>query len=102
MNPDAVSEALYECEIAIEECTEYFSSHLADCNMKNRTWTATLVSSFICFHKCHILSISVGEKTGGACQLSRTYTHLSSTNKWYATSHLIFWKMEPDLKKRGI
>ena len=62
MNPEKVSEALYECETAIEEYTERFTSHLEARDSRNRTWETTLVPSPAGCYKCHSFEIFPQEK----------------------------------------
>jgi len=43
MDPDKVSDALYECETAIQSYTDRFSSHLKDRDMRHRDGEIVLV-----------------------------------------------------------
>lgn len=44
MNPEAVSDALHEYERAVQDHAECFSSHLENCDKRNKTRAITLVS----------------------------------------------------------
>jgi hypothetical protein len=53
MNPEDVSEALYECERAIQDYTDRVTSHLRDSGTRDRTLAATLVLSTPSFFVGH-------------------------------------------------
>lgn len=52
MDPDKVSDALYECETAIQNYTDRVSSHLQDRDMKHKHGETVLVWTLIglCAH----------------------------------------------------
>lgn len=64
MNPEVVSEVLYECETAIQDCVERFSSNLEDCNTRNRTQAATLVPRPLASMRVVYRIFSQGKKLG--------------------------------------